>query len=70
MRRDTTSAEVVAHRLEQLRALYVPETQAETQRRLREPPRERPFEEAVERRLAELRALCELSAYLSQRRSA
>ena len=63
------SPETVARRLDRLRALYVPETEAEARRRLAEPASNRSFAEAVEMRLAELRALCELSAYLRQRRS-
>lgn len=54
--------EDVAARLAELRALYVPETVEEARLRLeRERPKlEEPFEQAVARRLRELRAICEL----------
>lgn len=58
----------VAARLARLRALCVPETIEEGRRRLADEAvaaaRAEPFERAVERRLAELRALCDLAAYL------
>jgi hypothetical protein len=68
MEREHDPAAVQA-RLEQLAALYVPETIEEGEQRLE---RERPrvaelFENAVERRLEELRALDELARYLHQR---
>jgi len=54
----------VARRLERLRVLYVAVTEEEA-RQLMSPPRhERPFVEAVAARLAELRALTELTAHL------
>ena len=54
---------VVARRLEQLRELYVPETVEEGRRRLEadQPASRESFDQAVARRLAELRALCELT---------
>lgn len=55
-----------AARLAALRALYVPEDVAAARARLAEDrpaPVER-FDEAAARRLRELRALCELAAYL------
>lgn len=69
MKRELDPSAVEA-RLAELAALYVPETIEEGQRRLeRERPRvEEPFEQAVERRLEELRALDELARYLHQRR--
>jgi len=54
--------EDVAARLAKLRALYVPESVEEARVRL-EAERPRPaetFDEAVARRLCELRAICEL----------
>ena len=56
----------VAGRLAELRARYVPERDADARERL---ARERPvtkesFEVAVQRRLRELRALCELARHL------
>jgi hypothetical protein len=63
------SPAAVARRLACLRAAYVPETEVEVRRRLAPEPRsEVPFAEAVASRLAELRALCELTAYLQQAR--
>ena len=54
--------EDVTARLAKLRALYVPESIEEARLRLeRERPKsEEPFEQAVARRLRELRAVCEL----------
>ena len=56
--------EDVAARLARLRALHVPESVEEAQLRLeaeRPPPSsDEPFEQAVARRLRELRALCDL----------
>jgi hypothetical protein len=57
----------VAARLERLRQLYVPESEAEARQRMEDLAgltRERSFSEAVARRLAELRALCELTDWL------
>jgi hypothetical protein len=60
----------VAERLERLRALYVPEDDAEVRRRLasRPPAPAEPFAAQVARRLKELRALCDLAAYLGRRK--
>lgn len=61
----------VAARLAELRELYVPETTEESRRRLaQERPEEiaESFERAVERRLAELRALDELARHLHRHR--
>jgi len=60
---------LVAERLSRLRALYVPERIEDARRRLeRERPRiDEPFETAVARRLAELRALDELARHLHRR---
>ena len=61
----------VAARLARLRELYVPESLEEVQRRLdEERPAEapEPFARAVGRRLAELRALDELSRHLHRGR--
>jgi hypothetical protein len=64
MNRDLSPA-VVSKRLGRLRDLYVPETPEQARARLLpEARRETPFAEGVARRLAELRALCELTAYL------
>ena len=70
MSRDLSAA-AVARRLERLRAIYLPETEAEARRRLAGGPRPEsiPFAVAVERRLAELRALCELTTYLHRGQS-
>ena len=58
------SPPAVARRLERLRALHVAVTEEEA-RQLMSPPRDdRPFVEAVAARLAELRALTELTAHL------
>jgi hypothetical protein len=55
----------VSKRLARLRDLYVPETEEQARQRLApEARRDVPFAEAVTKRLAELRALCELTAYL------
>lgn len=62
-------------RLEELRQLYVPETREEASARMaralpkvRAPTSADPsFASAVERRLEELRALCELTRYLHMR---
>lgn len=59
------SPDVVSARLEHLRALYVPETIEEGRARLaRERVVDQPFAQAVERRLTELRALCDLARHL------
>lgn len=60
------NADEVARRLDELRAAYVPERDEQARRRLqRERPKSREsFEQAVARRLEELRALCELADYL------
>lgn len=54
--------EDVAARLATLRALYVPESVDEARARLEreQPERRETFDEAVARRLRELRAICEL----------
>jgi hypothetical protein len=59
----------VAERMERLRALCVPERDAEARRRLADRPRatNSPFATAVARRLAELRALCDLASHLQRR---
>jgi len=70
MARELRAADVAA-RLAQLRALYVPERDAEARARLEQdqpPPVAESFSRAVARRLAELRALCELADYLHQAR--
>lgn len=56
----------VAERLERLRALYVPEQDAEARLRLAREARAcaPPFAVAVARRLEELRALSDLTTYL------
>jgi hypothetical protein len=55
----------VAERLSRLRALYVPESIEQARVRLEGERGARvPFPEAVARRLAELRALLELTSYL------
>ncbi len=56
----------VAERLERLRALYVPERDAEARQRLAHEARvfAPPFAVAVARRLEELRALSDLTTYL------
>jgi hypothetical protein len=64
MRNDLSPA-AVRRRLAQLRALYRPETLEEGRRRLAaDRPPEVPFARAVARRLAELRALSDLTTYL------
>jgi hypothetical protein len=60
---------VVARRLAGLRLQYVPESLEDARARLE---RERPirsasFADTVQRRLAELRALCELATHLQRR---
>jgi hypothetical protein len=59
----------VAERLERLRILYVPERDAEARQRFDNRPRaaNAPFAPAVARRLAELRALCDLASHLGRR---
>jgi hypothetical protein len=57
----------VALRMERLRVLCVPERDAEARRRLADRPRTTPFAAAVARRLAELRALCDLALHLRRR---
>ena len=57
----------VQARLEQLRVLWRPLTEAEARARMEDPAgldRHQSFEAAVAQRLEELRALCELSAAL------
>jgi hypothetical protein len=62
------SPEIVAARLEVLRRISVIERDDEARSRLaRERPRtHESFERAVERRLGELRALCELARYVQR----
>lgn len=59
----------VEDRLARLAALYVPESDAEARRRLvsEVPAKSEAFVTAVARRLAELRALCELANHLHRR---
>lgn len=59
----------VAERLSQLGRLYVPERDPEARRRLENerPASAEPFPTAVARRLAELRALCDLADHLRPR---
>jgi hypothetical protein len=59
---------LVSLRLAALRSLYVPERDDEARRRIERerPTRREPFERAVARRLAELRALCALADYLQR----
>jgi hypothetical protein len=59
----------VAERLEELRRLYVPERDSEARLRLASvrPTSTESFPTAVARRLAELRALCDLAKHLQQR---
>ena len=59
----------VAERMERLRALYVPERDTEARQRLADRPQaaNAPFAPAVARRLAELRALCDLASHLGRR---
>ena len=56
--------EVVAARLAALRAIASLESPADAQARMARPPRVETFEDAVARRLSELRALCDLTARL------
>ena len=58
---------VVARRLARLRELSTPMSALEAHARMMAPPCEEPFERAVARRLAELRALSELTASLHRR---
>ena len=69
MRRELDPQQL-ATRLEALRSSYVPETLEEAHARLaREQPRDTmPFDQRVARRLAELRALCELARALHRDR--
>jgi hypothetical protein len=69
MKRDL-DPRLVAERLAALARLYVPETRAEGRERLAKerPPSRESFEEAVARRLGELRALDELTRYLHRGR--
>jgi hypothetical protein len=59
----------VAERLERLRALYVPESDAEARRRLEIEAcaSAEPFAVGVARRLEELRALSDLTSHLHRR---
>ncbi len=59
----------VAERLDALRRLYVPETASEGRRRAAQtrPAEKPPLAEAAAERLAELRALCELTSSLQRR---
>lgn len=67
MSRDLSST-AVAERLACLRAMYVPESEVEARRRLASERSPEPvFAKAVASRLAELRALCELTTYLQHR---
>lgn len=66
MSRDLTP-EAVARRLDELRAAWVPESERSVRRRMERPetgPANEPFEQQVAARLAELRALMELTAHL------
>jgi hypothetical protein len=58
--------EDVAARLAKLRALYVPESIEEARERLERerPERQETFDQAVARRLRELRAVCDLVNYV------
>lgn len=69
MRRELEPLQVAA-RLAELAGLYVPETIEEGMHRLarERPPDDEPFDRAVERRLAELRALDDLTRYLHHQR--
>jgi hypothetical protein len=60
----------VVERLERLRAIYVPEGDAEARQRLDQGSRAstEPFEVGVARRLEELRALSDLSSHLHRGR--
>jgi hypothetical protein len=59
----------VAERMARLRALCIPERDAEARRRLTNRPQatNAPFAAAVARRLAELSSLCDLANYLRRR---
>jgi hypothetical protein len=59
----------VAERMERPRDLCVPERDAEVRRGLADRPRatDAPLAAAVARRLAELRALCDLASHLRRR---
>lgn len=59
----------VALRMERLRVLCVPERDAKARRRLADRPRttNTPFAATVARRLADLRALCDLASHLRRR---
>ena len=59
----------VVERMERLRLLCVPEREAEARRRLADRPRttNTHFAATVARRLAELRALCDLASHLRRR---
>ena len=61
------SAERVAARLAWLRAAYTPMTQAEARALLEVTPPPKSFAQAVSQRLAELRALTELTRHLHRR---
>ncbi len=58
------SPPAVAARLAWLRTSYAPMTAEEARGRLAPPPRSEPFAAGVARRLAELRALSELTRHL------
>ena len=60
--------EAVSARLALLRASYVPETLEQGRARMAHRPEPEPFERGVARRLAELRALCELTKHLRSAR--
>jgi hypothetical protein len=62
------SPELVAARLAELRALFVPMNAEEARQRLAATPRRETFAAGVERRLEELRALSELTTQLHQAR--
>lgn len=67
------SPAAVGRRLERLRAMWTPEDRATARARLDDQPGSSPprtFAEAVALRLEELRALCELTAYLHGGRKA
>jgi hypothetical protein len=63
------STTAVAQRLERLRAIFVPESAEQARERVDVGlPSARPFARAVAERLAELRALSELTEHLHQAR--